>query len=176
MRLLGIICLGLLISSVAVADSQRVYSGVGSVLERGSDPETEPDGKRTPYLVTLQLNEGGDDGVALLTTSVVREAGDPAIETLRLRKSGTDSFDILDRDNNQIGWGHKVEFEHQTSLKVHGLILNWRTEDDRSVVQYLRFTRENGILFSTGSIIDKNGEMLLSWYEKMQRVYASGQP
>ena len=175
MRIFAIICLGLLISSAAVADNQKIYAGAGTVLERGSDPETEPDGKRSGYLVTLQINEGGDDDAFSLTTSVVREDSDPAVETLRLRKSGTDSFDILDRNNNQIGWGYELEFEHQTSLKVHGLVLNYRTEDDHSVAHYLRFTRKNGILFSTGSIIDKNGEMLMSWYEKMQRVYASDQ-
>lgn len=167
----------LLISSVSLADDQRIYSGTGSVLVPGSDPETEPDGKRSNYLVSLQINEGGDDGITLIVTSVVREDSDPAVETLRMRKSGSSSFDILDRNNNQIGWAYEAEFEDEDSLKVHGLILNYRThtDDDHAVTHYLRFTEGNGTLISTGSAVDRQGKLVVSWYDKMKQVHPSDQ-
>ena len=167
-------CLILLLSSTAFADSQQIYAGAGGVIERGSDPETEPDGKKTHYLVSFQISDGGDDGVGLFTTTVVKENHDPVVQVLRVRRSGNDSFDILDNDTgNQIGWGYEVEFEHKDSLKVHGLVLNYRTENGDSVAHYLRFTRANDILFSTGSVVDSEGRMLMSWYEKMQQVHSS---
>lgn len=145
-------------------------SALGSSVAtyRGSGVELQPDGAKLKYSIVAKMDEQSTGSYKLVTIETKKsfDNGNIVIQTLRLLVTGTDSFTIIDKDGDKLGWGYEIEFEREGSPKVHALVLNYRKSDKTNsdtVAHLVRFTKADGTMESTGSIVDQDGEVVFAW-------------
>ena len=162
------------VMSLAFSFSLSAYSENQPRIYRGVGVEFDQDESKIRYDVKIKINKESGDRYKFLTIHTGRafEDGSYTGRALKLVITGTDSFTIVDKDGDRLGWGYEIEFENENSPKVHALVLNYRLSDrpDSNIVSHLlRFVKAENSVTSTGSIVDTDGNMVSAWSSKSYR-------